>query len=140
MPLLKDAWRQLLHDYAQRGSLRYEVLGDLVALRFDGGGGRSVTLVLECDELFFSMRMADNRYIDDSRLAIAVAVANRFNDEMKMPKVYVHQDDSNGNDFRGEWHLPSNLDVDDKEFDDILKLGLVSLNLMFEWLGENYSF
>ncbi len=138
MPLLKDAWRQLLHDYAQRESLRYEVLGDLVALRFDKGEGRSITLMLECGEFFFSMVMGDNRYIDDSRLA--VAVANRFNDEMKVPKVYVNQNDSNRSDFRGKWHLPSNLDVDDKEFDNILNPGLASLDPMFEWLGENYGF
>jgi hypothetical protein len=81
MPLLKDSWRQLLHGYTQRESLSYEVHGDLVALRFDKGEGRSIGLMLKCDEFFFSMVMGDNRYIEDSRLAVAVAVANWFNNE-----------------------------------------------------------
>jgi hypothetical protein len=138
MALLNLAWRQMLHDYAQRENLRYEVSGEVLAIRFQEEG-RVLTLTLYSTEDFLSMTMGDDRYIDEGQLGLAAAAANRFNGDFKIPKVYVHRNDTGQHDFRGEWHVPATMDIDQKAFDEVLKWAIVCLGSMFEWLKEQYN-
>jgi hypothetical protein len=138
MPLLNTSWRQLVHDYTQREDLRYEVGGEFLAIRFSEEG-RTLTVSFYCSEDFFSMVMADDRFIDEGALALAVAAANRFNNEYKIPKLYVYQNDAGQHDFRGEWHIPATMDIDQKAFDEVMKWAMLCLGSMFEWLKEQYG-